>query len=158
MNIELTQEEFDFFQKMMEKFKPKEYFTEAVKTKPIEDLIGKSFADQEGLFSGRLNNVYYFIESNKTVNALQWDYDTNRPKGFQLPTKEELMFLYVNKKTFNANCTEDERWLDESYLSSTELNIVHLYYVLFEDGKVNITDRNNTYYARGVRYVEDILI
>lgn len=129
-----------------------ESFEFAIQNLPIKSLIGKSFPDKIGIFSGRLNDEYYFVDYNSYA-IRTWDESIELNEAFNVPTKEELMFLFINKGIFNCNCKEDEQWYYDYYWSSTEKDDHYAWNIDFANGKIDDVHKFSECCCRGVRKI-----
>lgn len=155
MIIEITEDEYYRIQKIL---KQKQSFTDSIKTNPIENLIGKRFSDQEGIFAGRNNDEYYFVDFNKENAKMNWWRASELFGKFRLPTKKEMMFLFVNKEMFNHNCEPGEEWFDVWYWTLDELSCRYLggraEAISFNHANVGDVSKDTIFHVRCVRTIK----
>lgn len=161
MIIELSEDDFNELLKKMpelEKYKQKS-FRDFLEMAPM-DLIGKSFA--EGIFAGVSNGEYYFVEPNTIENVKKspkyWEAVDNfaDPENeWNLPTQQELMFLFTTKDIFNSQCDDLQEWNTNEYWSSSRIDIgdddQYGWVVNFCTGHVCTYWTDENYYSRGIK-------
>lgn len=116
-----------------------------------DQMIGKTmFA---GIFAGQFNGEYYFVDPSVFYyhgsDQLNW-YECKEIAPYNLPTKDELLFIFSTKEQFNANCQESEKWLHEDYWTSSE-NFNNGLVVNFKDGEVYSANKEYSTFVRGIR-------
>lgn len=124
-------------------------FIEEVKSISVSKLIGKTFSDQKGIFAGRNNDFFYFVDSNQNSRNISWNLASESDGLFRLPTKEELMFLFSTKREFNMNCSENEKWKDGYYWTSEDYK-TYAYQVSFIGGETYLKDKSSEFCVRKI--------
>lgn len=111
----------------------------------------------KGIYAGMCNNKHIWVNLKDAQEEMNWndaqkyceelDADCD---VWHLPTKEELMLIYVNKYIINEALKKHggEPMKEEWYWSSSEYNSVGAWHQRFSDGYINNYTKNNNYYVR----------
>lgn len=121
------------------------------------------FNPKYGVYAGKCNKKNIWIghkdapEEMIWQNATEWCSNFNRDNDYEipyhLPSKEELMLIYVNKDIINKALKDNgcESLKDEWYWSSSEYSYNHAWLQRFSDGYIDWdTKGNNSFNVRPV--------
>lgn len=95
----------------------------ATKLSISDELPIGTFTPDKGIYAGTANGKQLWVAMNDAPEQLTWDEAMKYPKdGYRLPTKEELMIIYVNIDIINKALVDNggTPLKEDYYWSSTE--------------------------------------
>ena len=118
-----------------------------------------SYDARYGICAGICENKQIWIRLTDNKKKMTWEnakkYCANLAGGYHLPTKEELMLIYVNKDTINQALIEHggEPMKEDWYWSSSEYSNYAYFYAWNQNFRNGIIGLNTKYYYYYVRPV-----
>ena len=129
--------------------------TKYVATKLLisDELLIGTYSPDKGIYAGTAKGKQVWVAMNDVPEQMNWDEAMEYPKdGYRLPTKEELMLIYINLDVINKALVDNggEPLREDYYWSSTESGNYGSWILGGGNGGIYYNNKNNKEYVRPV--------
>ena len=120
----------------------------ATKLSISDELPIGTYSPDKGIYVGTAKGKKVWVAMNDAPERMNWDEAMEYPKdGYHLPTKEELMLIYVNLDIINKALVDNggTPLRENYYWSSTEYGGNYSWGLDMGNGTLNHGKKGNTY-------------